>query len=223
MRDFDGVRHFLEFMPPLCGLAGIGAVQLARLTSGAATVAVRSRVVAVVCTAAVVPGALATARTFPNGICYYNATLGGLAGAQAARIPDATDYWGNSYWQAIDWLNANAEEGAAIVTPIAPHLMRTSRPVKLRSDLVLDDPTRLPIYVPYITRESWYGPFLRALDGLPPAHEIRVDGAPILRIQRIGDAAARERWIALWLREQQANAARRGRSRRRRRGRRAPR
>jgi hypothetical protein len=202
-RDFDGVRHFLEFYPPLCALAGAGAFQLARwiLRSSA-----KPGLSAALAALALVPGAMATARTHPNGICYFNALVGGLDGARARGIPDACDYWGNSYWQGLAWVNEHAEAGAGVMAPLAAHVVRAAAPVKLRKDLALASSTATPLYVMYVVREAFYGPFVRVLDReREPVHEIRVDGAPILRIQRIR-ADDQPRFMELF--ERQSRAAR---------------
>jgi hypothetical protein len=191
--NFDGVRHFLEFMPCLALLAGAGADAvvraLARPLEGAhARVAALVRPVALL--ALVAPGAAAVARTHPHGIAWFNGLLGGLRTAQARGLPDATDYWGGSYWQAYGWLNDHAEPGAALHVPLFRPIVRSVAHYQLRPDLKM---VRLgastppgPLYVMYVTRRSWYDRTVRELDATAPVvHEILVDGAPILRILRI--------------------------------------
>ena len=204
MVNFDGVRHFDEFLPPMCLLAASGLSWLAervtrwrRLTSRRAL----ARVVAnSLLAAAISPGAWATLRTHPNGTVYFNALVGGLSGAQHCQLRDATDYWGNSYWQAIDWLNVHAESGASILSPVAGHIVRAIAPVRLRSDLHAGEPDdggrNESLYVVYITRRGWYDRALVELDQeVAPVHTICVDGAPILKILRFaaGEEATRAR------------------------------
>lgn len=227
--QYDGVRHYLEFYPPLCALGGLGVRFLARAISGrvggGGKRALVSGGVALVCLA---PGVWATATTHPHGIAYFNAFVGGLEGAQTRGVREATDYWGNSYWEGLAWLDAHAEENATLIVPIARHIVDCAAPVRLRSDLHLprdgSGEASLPLYVMYITRPGWYTPLIAELDARPPTHEIRVQGAPILRIHRLdGDAArvawrtwsdreagrARDRQLLTWLKEDPArmNAA----------------
>ena len=195
MTNFDGVRHFIEYLPPLCVLAGAG---LDRVASAVASIAARRARLAygLVLLAAIAPGAVATARTHPNGICWYNALVGGLQGAQARGVRDSTDYWCNSYRQAAPWLREHAEEGARLLVPVARHVMSAIAPLELREDLrILRPNERQPpkgvLYVCYATRRSLYGPLIRGLEaGGPPAFEIRCDGAPIFKAYRLEDDAA---------------------------------
>ncbi len=208
---YDGVRHILEFLPPLAVLAALGLRACVAWLAGPGWPRRAARAAA--CGLALLPGAVATARTHPNGICYFNALAGGLSGAQARGIRDATDYWGNSYWQALGWLEREAAPGAAILVPIAPHIVLAAAPVKLRTDLhvVRSPEERLPsagvLYVVYITREGLYRGLLQAVDGrFAPVHEIRVQGGPILRILRFEGAEA-ERALAAWSADEREFAA----------------
>jgi hypothetical protein len=194
--NFDGVRHFLEFMPCLALLAGAGLDAVTRalvrpLAAARARLASALRFAAAA--ALLAPAALAVVRTEPNGVVYFNGLVGGLAGAQARGVPDATDYWGNSYWQGLDWIDAHAEPGAALHVAIFAPVVRCVAHYRLRADLRLTNfaaPPSGPLYVMYVTRPAWYDRALRELDrACVPAHEIRVDGGAILRILRF-DAGA---------------------------------
>ncbi len=218
MRSFDGVRHILEFYPALAVLGAIGlerSVAAVRLLLQRWTTASRSAVLAVasVATVTVLPCAVVTARTHPNGICYFNSIVGGLAGAQAVALPESTDYWGNSYWQGMRWLGDHAEPGAALWVPWSGNLVRAAAPVRLRADLQLwgtgDPPVGSSLYVMYVTRQEFYGPSLRDIDrrDLAPAHQVEVQGGVILKIHHFGTAAAVAEIAGLRQREQNAHAA----------------
>ena len=204
MRNFDGVRHFLEFYPFLCIAAGAGLAatmaRVRRLAAGRAG-ALAAPVVALLCLAAPV---VATARTHPNGICYFNALVGGLGGAQALGISGATDYWGNAYWQAFAVLNARAEPGARVLVPVGTQVGRSIAPVRLRRDLELwryePEPPQSAVWVTYVTRRGWYSPFVRALEReRRPAFELSVQGGVIVRTFRL-DPACDAELLALWRR-----------------------
>jgi 4-amino-4-deoxy-L-arabinose transferase-like glycosyltransferase len=206
--NFDGVRHYLEFMPCLALLAGAGADAVVRALARPLATA-HARAAALVRAGAlallVAPGAVAVARTHPNGIAYFNAFVGGLPGAQARGVPDSTDYWGNSYWQAYDWLDDHAEPGAVVHVPLFPTIVRPVAHYRLRPDLKLArlgrNAPQSPLYVMYVTRRSWYDRTLRELDATAaPVHQIEVDGAPILRIVRIGEPEAARAALASFTR-----------------------
>ncbi len=193
MRNFDGVRHLLEFMPLLCLAAALGTATLVRGLVGPG----RGRAVAGVLlgVAALLPGALATARTHPNGIAYYNALVGGAGGAQARGVRGATDYWGNTYWQGLAWLGREGTHRASLLVPVAPHVAAAAEPVRLRADIaLLDDrsgPPRRDLYLMFVTRPDWYPASLRGfLGSRRPAqatrvHTIQVDGATLLEIHHV--------------------------------------
>lgn len=190
MANYDGVRHFLEAFPPLAALAGLGlalAVQLAGRLPALARHARTAR--AATALALVATPLAAAASTHPDGIAYWNAFAGGLSGARARGIPDATDYWGSSYWRGLAWLAAHAEPGAGVLVPLATHVARCGAPVQAPDGppvLRAGDPPADPVYLMYVTRSAAYGPLLRAFDGeRPPAHEILCQGVPILRILRL--------------------------------------
>jgi hypothetical protein len=194
MRNFDGVRHFLEFMPCLALLAGIGTGDvLAALRALAARGAPWPRLApaarAAAALALVAPVATQAFATHPHGVCYFNALVGGLRGARERGVADAGDYWGQSYWQGLDWLAAHAEPGAAVAAPIAAPVLAAAAPLKLRPDLRLADPRTTtdarPLYVMFVLRPGWTTPLTRELlVNSTPCHALVVQGAPILHVYR---------------------------------------
>ena len=211
MRDFDGVRHFLEFYPPMALLAAMGLRSILGQI-GRCAERYRKPLRALDVVGSILPCAIATARTHPNGICYFNFMVGGLEGAQArGDLPQATDYWGNSYWQGADWLNEHAEPGASLIVPVARHVVRSVASVKLRKDLQLLgsslDNISAPLYVMYITRKVWYGPFVHRVESRMPEYEIRVQGGINLKIVKMADAEAAKRAAALLDRETRSRGA----------------
>jgi hypothetical protein len=104
---FTGLRHFLFVVPPLATLAGIG------LDKALTALAARGRLF--------VPGGLAfvtacflwnaatLVRLHPDEYLFYNAAVGGLAGA--SRRYDL-DYWFNSMPEAINKLEAYLRSSA---------------------------------------------------------------------------------------------------------------
>ena len=211
-RNFDGVRHFIEFYPYLCIAAGVGLATLtgwiARKVPAGSVSRTAVAIVSVGCLAAPV---VESGRTHPNGICYFNFLSGGLSGAQASGIPGATDYWGNSYWQAFAWLNANAEPGARVLVPVGPGIAECIAPVRLREDLEFwrgaRDGDRPVTYVTTITRRVWYGDMMHALEERSePVHQIVVQGAAVLEIYRLDTDPFGDEMLSLWKHKMETRA-----------------
>lgn len=208
--DYDVIRHWLEFVPPLCAFAGIGG---AWILSRLAEVVRRSLPEM----AATAPAALGRGgalcliglafsptvaweiRNHPNELVFYNSLVGRLRGAQRLGLKGATDYWAISTRTGLRWLNAHAEPNAALVVPIGHSTVAYTEKVWLRNDIrfinseVLDaeevrrQAAAYPgvVYLMYVTRAEFYAEDLRALDTrVSPVFTIRVDGGDILRILR---------------------------------------
>jgi 4-amino-4-deoxy-L-arabinose transferase-like glycosyltransferase len=126
---YDGLRQIMELLPAWCLLAGLGADwcwewMTRRLAVG------RNVLAALLLLALMLPQALALARLYPYEGAFFNALAGGVRGA-ASSFP--LDYWGQSYKDGVEWLNAHAGPGAWVAVPIAGHLARFG----LRGDVAL--------------------------------------------------------------------------------------
>jgi hypothetical protein len=206
MRDFDGVRHFLEFYPMLALSAGVAVQGLAGWVADRWQPTRRPLVAGALTLVVVAPGVAQVIDTHPHGICYFNGLSGGLPGGQERGLADATDYWGHSYWQALEWVDEQLPEGAALLVPVAGHLVESSAPVRLREDILLCRagitdtlPDDVPLYVMYVTRRNWYPPFLKPLDRTEtPVHQVEVQGAPILKILRIEPGPQAQQAVETW-------------------------
>lgn len=215
--DFDGIRHFLEFVPAAAALAGIAAGHLLLALARDGGWRQRLRPVwlwrcdwgrGLLVLLAFSPVLAWNVRNHPHQIAYFNCLTGGLQGAQARGIPEATDYWGVSYKQACRWLNAHADHNAAVVVGVGDTTLSMPASVWLRPDIrVLESSPpyveatpeqrdrRLgqvisahpgAVYLVYITRKPWYSALVQRCDGvIPPSYEIRVDGGVILRILQL--------------------------------------
>jgi hypothetical protein len=125
---YDGNRHFIEYVPALCALAGLGVAELCR----AARPIVAARFGAAgrrgVAVAAIAAGAIALVwplRAYhPFELAYFNVLAGGLGGAQrdglfrSASTPLANgtegDYWSSSLREGMRAAAAAAPPGQAI-------------------------------------------------------------------------------------------------------------
>lgn len=105
MKLHNGIRHFLFLIPLMCCLAAIGydylVLWLNRIGTGWNSDKVK-RVVVVLLSISLTPVLHWQARSHPNQYVYFNSMVGGLKGAYGKYD---TDYWGNSYKEAAEWLN----------------------------------------------------------------------------------------------------------------------
>jgi hypothetical protein len=192
--NFDGIRHFYEFLPAAALLAAYGGATLVRLAGE------RRRALAALTLAALTALDIGEAivRYHPHETAYFNRLVGGLSGA-ARRFPEATDYWGSSYRQGLSWLNGNAEPGSALYVPVHPHIVALVRRLWLRRELQLVERSQLepalasgrPVYVMFVTRPEFYDDVAReCVLRRRPVFEIVVDGHPILVVFRLSPGPA---------------------------------
>jgi hypothetical protein len=191
--NFDGIRHFEEFLPAACVLAGYGAASLVawltRLWPKRGWVAAPALGILIAANIGTI-----LVRFAPYEYLYFNSLVGGLSGANRSwGFSEATDYWGASYRNGIRWLNAHAEPDAVLHVPIAEWLVRIPAPLWLRRDIrsipreaiASESASGRPVYIMFVTRAGWYDEVAkRCVERLKPVHEIVVDGLPILLIYR---------------------------------------
>ncbi len=185
---YDGIRHFLFLLAPVAILASVG---MGALVSGA-----RGRVrlpVAMACAVALVSPLPDLVRLHPYQASYFNALVGGLAGAEGRF---ETDYWASSYREAVQWLNDRAEEqGALRVMVAANHLSFPSADtyatasVRLEPVFGLVSDEGLPAGVDYYLATYRYG-LDQNFRGAPVVHSVGRDGAVFAVIR--GRSAAAE-------------------------------
>jgi hypothetical protein len=190
-QNFDGIRHFLEFLPAAGLLMGYGAE---RITSTLTKWKPHYQKIWQVIVAGLLLLNLGIAHWVyhPYQYIYFNSLVGGLQGARdRLNLPEATDYWAVSYRQGINWLNQNAETGASISAPIAQWNFRLIAPLWLRSDLRYTSRSQIdeayatgkPAYLMSITRENFYTPVIwECLQQNGVVYEIVIDRAPIMKI-----------------------------------------
>lgn len=113
VRHYDALRHLLSVLLPVAVITAAGVVYAASRLQ--ARLPGRAARVAPLALSAVVtlPQLIWLAALHPFQTTYYNVVVGGLKGAQRRRLPEACDYWLNSFRAAGRWLDAHAEAGAA--------------------------------------------------------------------------------------------------------------
>lgn len=102
---YNGMRHFIFVIPPLCCLAGVGLARALKFASRAGGF-VRGAAFSGLC-AALLWHAAIVARLHPHEIAYFNAFAGGLPGAFNVY---ELDYWGNSYKELVERFRDNYEK-----------------------------------------------------------------------------------------------------------------
>ena len=198
-RDYDGIRHWMEVLPALAVLAGLGGGLLIDCNRWAGRW--RGGVAVVLLLGAFGPILAWNVLHHPDQLLYFNAVTGGLAGARERGNPDANDYWGSSYRRGLAWINENAGPDSLLIVGVGEHIVAAVAEIRLREDVQLLPvreaverlASRTPIgrpdqavYLMYITRPAFYTDLARlAEEGLQPIHEITADGVPILKIFRL--------------------------------------
>jgi hypothetical protein len=215
MENYDGIRHFEEFLVPAALLGGAAAARLA----AALARRLRAPVAAAVVLALVaVPGVWAVARTHPYGMTYFNFLVGGLPGARERAFSTPTDYWGASLREGMRRVRAAAEPGARLLVPLfdaAPvaterlHLAPEVRLVRL-AELVAE-PLPDDLWALVLERESHFDTTAYWLvDRARPVHTVSVEGQALLRVYRFRKGAREELESYLdglrWVRDRMAAA-----------------
>lgn len=188
---YDGVRHFLFVLPAVALLAARGVGALASATS-------RARLVRAAATASIAWGGVVIARLHPYPITYYNALVGGTAGA-VGRFE--TEYHAASYRAAAEWTNARARAtpGRPLVVLLAAnqyielcfaYYLDPTLPIRVRPLL---EPSDAPLDADYyiaLDRFGWAAlpttsaAFARTYGEFVPLAHVERDGARFVTIFR---------------------------------------
>jgi len=201
--NFDGVRHFIEVMPPIALVAALGAMATSRRLQQATGASGLLRFASVAIPSLLCASSLLAAHPFQTA--YWNTFAGGLAGAQKHGYAQSSDYWAASYRHGLEWLNLNAPRGSLLVVPIAGHTVSLVAPIRLRRDITLVDyprgggatsaaqrmdamrylASKRPVYVMFIPRRDWSTELDRDCEArLKPEMAWTLDEAPVLLIYR---------------------------------------
>lgn len=194
MSNFDGIRHFLEFLPAAALIAGYGAASLVKWLSSSGTTR------RLLLTTGIL-GLMAANTAFiytkfnPYPHLYYNNLVGGLPGARLTFCCDeASDYWATSYRLGQDWLSKNALPNSSLTVPIAPWTVELSADLFLRKDITFLQgkiglealETKTPLYVMFITRENFYNDLASyCVQNLKPVYRVLVDQTAVTEIYLI--------------------------------------
>ncbi len=164
---YDNFRQVFFILPPVFFIAGVAFEKVRRPVLQMALI--------VLC---VLPGIIDGVRLHPYEYIYYNRFIGGVQGA-FRRFE--LDYWGTSYREAADWLNAEAPAEANIWVAGPAHLLQ----MYLRPDLNLYssyEADRAEHYN-YIVSTSRYDLDLTSYPDARTVHAITRDGAVLTAIK----------------------------------------
>jgi hypothetical protein len=197
MVNFDGIRHFEEFLPAASLLAAYGGASLVEYLAQNQPIKKMMWSTGLVLLIVANVGNIVL-RYDPYEHLHYNSLVGGLWGAHSQyRFPEATDYWASSYRQGMEWINTNAPRNAVLYTPIADWVVNLTAPIWLRKDIgIVSAPALRETlasgragYVMFVTRTNWYNSIAKyCAQQLHPVYEIIVDRIPILQIYRLTSA-----------------------------------
>lgn len=181
---YGGVRQIMEFIPALATVCGVGVYSLLNHSLFSRW----KMFISLPILLSFVFVGKELAEIHPNENVYFNQLAGGLQGAVQKQIPSWGNTYGNIYFQGIQWINENAEEGAKLGLPIN-NMVNVPRS-KLRPDIYFSNgypsgPERQGEYVMEMSHDwepkKWYG-FQYYDKSLTPIHEVKVDNVPILKI-----------------------------------------
>lgn len=191
--NFDGIRHFMEFLPGAALLAGMGAASIITLIGKQNKKIIITAGISL-CLLITINTAIIIKDFGTYQYIYFNKFFGGLPGGKSFFGADeATDYWGSTYRNGLQWLFKNADRGSKLYVPVADHIVKLVDSSWLRDDIEVIDDVQVAsslsegesVYIMFVTRPSFYDPIaLDCLSTLDPVYEIKVENVPILVIYK---------------------------------------
>ena len=188
---YSNIRLFLESIPALCILSGIGA----KYIWGRFRESKVKKIVVLIFFAVIYSMLLISlVNLHPYEVTYHNFLSGGIKGAEKNF---EIDYWSNSLKEGVEWVNENVEENATLIVPITGSLVR----YHLRRDdinlitgswgrrtpdsLIINNKTEYVMYpiLQNLVNEPTNGTVVYyAEKNLEPIHTVDVEGVTILKI-----------------------------------------
>jgi len=183
--SYNGVRLIMEYIPPMAMLAGISAGYVYKKINNKLRA-----VVILIIFASFIPTIYKLVKIHPNENVYFNFLIGGLSGAKKINLNSWGNSYGNAYYQAVVWINNNAEANARLTLPVG--LIGNIPRYKLRKDISLsynywsgqdhDGEYLLELIYDYPQME-WFS--LKYLNNaMKPVYEVKVDGVAIAKVWR---------------------------------------
>ncbi len=192
--NFDGIRHFLEFLPAAGIIAAFGIVTVINMIQWPATW-MRKAIIAFLVLCSVFNLSEIEVRYHPYEFLYYNSLAGSRTKVENILGKDeVSDYWAISYRKSLEWMNTNALPNAYLYTPVAGHLVDITQRIWLRSDIKPIDRIQLdeihlanvPIYVMFINRPAFFDDIaIMCEENYSPIYEINLLGTTLTKVYRI--------------------------------------
>lgn len=189
---YNGLRQFMEVIPVLAILSGIGASYGLTKTIHALKFKEqpRKKVLEILFTLIALIGLMyPLIKYHPNQNTYFNILVGGFKGATEKGLVDKKITYGNVYKEAAEFLNQNAPQNSKIALLDGP--MFALSPLYLRDDLSIS-PLHFSLFEAkgeYIVLVNDFGTKAETTFAsiypqkiLNPVHEIKVDGVNLLSI-----------------------------------------
>lgn len=179
---FGGVRHIIEYIPPLSFMSGYGSYFLVKLFPGKLRWIIGAAIVS-----SFIPFLITLIKLHPAENVYFNNFIGGLPGAKNANLTG----WGNTdggiYEKAVEWINKNAQKNSHLAvgfSELADFYLPEFRE-DLRADNQFSGSLQKGEYVIALTHNSELEQTYRMLypeTFLTPVYEYKVDGVPLIKI-----------------------------------------
>jgi len=165
---YDNFRQVFFILPPVFMMAGVVMERIKRPV-----------LQVVLMVLLIMPGIIDGLRLHPYEYIYYNRLAGGVSGVLRKY---ELDYWGTSYREAADWLNANAPNDAYIWVDGPAHLLG----MYLRTDLQLYSSYEVDRadHYDYVVSTSRYNLDLTSYPEAKIIHTIERDGAILTVIRQ---------------------------------------
>ena len=165
---YDGIRHFLAFLPGYSLLVGVGCDSVltrseARTVAAKGSLLARNGAIAVLA-AGYLLTAVQIARIHPYEDAYLNEVANALLPGPAEDYFEI-EYWGSSAREAAEWLNRNAEPDALFYYVWSDNANFTlTRPASVFDPSAFFNDTSKPRYLMLMTRRSFYDNDLRRVE-----------------------------------------------------------
>jgi hypothetical protein len=194
--NFDGIRHFLEFLPAAAMLAAFGIISAIQSIKWQKIWLKRSVILFLVFVS-IFNIAEYEIAYHPYEYLYYNHLIGTRQDvAKVFGEDQISDYWAISYRKGMAWLKQNAVQGSYLYVPIAEWLVNITQRVWLRPDIQAIDrnqmeeirKTNAPIYVMFINRPVFYDDIVNiCIEKGSPIYEIEFMGSSLMQIYRFDE------------------------------------
>jgi hypothetical protein len=194
--NFDGIRHFLEFLPATAVLAAFGVITAINSIKWQKTW-LRRGIILFLLVASIFNFVGYEIAYYPYEYLYYNHLIGTRQNAAKAFGRDqVSDYWAITYRKGMAWLKQNAVQDSYLYVPIAEWSANITQRVWLRADIQTIDRNQMeeirktdaPIYVMFINRPAFYDDIANiCIKKGTPVYQIDLLGSSLMQIYRFDE------------------------------------